>query len=347
MLPSEFEVPSREAEESRIATNWLHRLERILDEEAPFLFSRALAVANISQSDLDRGESIQLSQLDKVQLFVREQVPDITLKMYFSSDLLDLGLIGYAMASSSTVGKAFDMALRYHDVTSDRYQLVMGESGGQVYIRQIPFIGHLDEHIDVAEEQAGLWKILIQLLGEDLDYHKASAHFRHEAPEYVASYDTIFSCKCLFNEVHNEVRFPKAWLNCPVQSAHLASSAIYQSMIERVLGGITSSSNTVDQVRRLLLSRPERRMLSLEEAAELLSMSANQLRKRLYRDNTSYKRVILELRMTLARHYLLSTQLSIQEIGYLLDYAQPAPFSRAFKLFYGESPQAWRDKNRA
>ncbi len=346
MLTAEFEVPSREAEESRIATNWLHRLERILDEEAPFLFSRALAVADISQSDLDRGAVIQLSQLDKVQMFVREQVPDITLKMYYSSDLLDLGLIGYAMASSSTVGKAFDMALRYHDVTSDRYQLVMGEDNDQTYIRQIPFIGHLDEHVDSAEEQAGIWKILVQLLGENLDYRKASAHFRHAAPDYLESYSLVFTCPCHFNQMHNEVRFPKAWLSSPVQSAHLASSAIYQSMIERVLGGITTSSNTVDQVRRLLLSRPERRMLSLEESAELLNMSANQLRKRLYRDDTSYKRVILELRMTLAKHYLLSTQLSIQEIGYLLDYAQPAPFSRAFKLFHGESPQSWRENNR-
>jgi len=347
MQTSSFEVPTREDEESRIATNWFHRLEYILDEEAPYLFNQALVRSGLSRDDLERGCPVKLSQLDQAQLFVRQHVPDITLKMYFSSNLLDLGLIGYAMASSSTVGKAFDMALSYHDVTSDRYQLVLEQDESDIMIRQIPFIGYLDDSIDAAEEQAGIWKILSQLLGEHLDSKKASVHFRHAAPDYIDSYHKIFTCPCVFEEKFNELRFPKEWLNRPVQTAHLASSEIYKSMIERVLGGISSSSNITDQVRRLLLSRPERRMLSLEDAAELLYMSANQLRKRLYRYDTSYKRVILELRMTLAKHYLLSTQLSIQEIAYLLDYSQPGPFSRAFKLFYGASPQSWRDKNKS
>ena len=347
MQQSHFEVPSRNAEESRIATNWLHRLEQLLHDDAPYLFKQALYKAGIGSDDLRNGKSVRLNQLDQVQLFVREQVPDITLKMYFSSDMLDLGMIGFAMASSSTVGNAFELALRYHDVTSDRYQLVMGSEDKYTYIRQIPFIGHLDEPIDVAEELAGIWKILTQLLGAESDYHKASVHFQHAAPDYVASYHQVFICPCIFDEEFNELRFPASWLGLPVQTAHLASSAIYDSMIERVLGGATTSANMTGQVQRLLLSRPKRRMLSLEETAELLNMSSNQLRKRLYRDNTSYKSIILELRMTLAKHYLLSTLLSVQEIAYLLDYSQPAPFSRAFKLFYGDSPQEWRDKHKS
>ncbi len=37
---------------------------------------------------------------------------------------------------------------------------------------------------------------------------------------------------------------------------------------------------------------------------------------------------------TLASNYLESTHLPIQEIAYLLDYAQPGPFSRAFKKYH-------------
>jgi len=49
--------------------------------------------------------------------------------------------------------------------------------------------------------------------------------------------------------------------------------------------------------------------------------------------------------MALATHYLESTHLSIQEIAYLLDYAQPGPFSRAFKKYFGQSPRDRRESS--
>ncbi len=83
-------------------------------------------------------------------------------------------------------------------------------------------------------------------------------------------------------------------------------------------------------------------MSRLQEAAAELNLSTTQLRKRLYRAGTSYKNLVLEIRMALARHYLDDTELTIQEIAYLLDYSQAAPFSRAFKTFYGVSPEQSR-----
>ena len=109
-----------------------------------------------------------------------------------------------------------------------------------------------------------------------------------------------------------------------------------------VLGPGDRNADTSQQVRSLLLSRPGRKMLRLEGAAEHLRLSPGQLRKRLYRTGTSYKKLVLEMRMELAKHYLLDTQLSVQEISYLLDYSQPAPFSRAFKLHHSLAPDQCR-----
>ena len=103
-----------------------------------------------------------------------------------------------------------------------------------------------------------------------------------------------------------------------------------------------TSRETPQMVRRLLLSRPGRKMYRLEEAADKLNLSPAQLRKRLYRSGTSYKALVLEIRMALARHYLAETDLQVQEIAYLLDYSQPAPFSRAYKSYFGEPPDASR-----
>jgi AraC-like DNA-binding protein len=92
----------------------------------------------------------------------------------------------------------------------------------------------------------------------------------------------------------------------------------------------------------MLISRPDRRIPAIEDAAEQFHMSVNQFRKRLYRENTSYKTLVLDLRMALAQYYLDTTALSVQEIAYLLDYSQPAPFSRAYSTYYGRPPSAQR-----
>ena len=113
-------------------------------------------------------------------------------------------------------------------------------------------------------------------------------------------------------------------------------------MCERILGGGQLQQQTADLVRRLLVSRAGREVPTLEHAAESLRVSAGQLRKRLYREGTTYKQLVLEVRMTLALHYLEATSLSVQEIAYLLDYSQAAPFSRAFKRYYGYPPLAAR-----
>jgi AraC-like DNA-binding protein len=113
-------------------------------------------------------------------------------------------------------------------------------------------------------------------------------------------------------------------------------------MCERILSSNPLSGSTQDAVKRLLVGRVGLGMCSLETAAEALRLSVSQLRKRLYQEETSYKQIVLEVRMTLAHHYLRATNLSIQEVAYLLDYSQPAPFSRAFKSYFGHPPVSVR-----
>lgn len=340
------EIPTRAQEESRIAANWLHRLEQVTRIRDPGIFKDALRLAQVTPHELESGENIHLHQLNTVQLYVRERYPDTTLKMYYQSDLLDMGLIGYAMASSGTIKRAFEIAVGYHDLTSDRYQLELIHKNRFSHIRQIPFLKHLNEYVDIGEELAGIFKILHSLLGDSVDFSQVSISFSYPAPSYVSVYHEVFPCPCLFDAEYSEIIFPEAWLNLPVATANLSTSAVCASMCERVLGSGKMVSTTTEAVQRLLVSRPGHKILTLVETAAQLNLSVNQLRKRLYRNKTSFKQIVLEVRMALARHYLEATNLSVQEIAYLLGYSQAAPFSRAFKSYTGQSPQNCRIASR-
>jgi len=345
------DMPSKQEEESRIVANWLRRIQDILREEGPpNLFLRAIDRAGLAGVDLNAGERLSLSHLDSVAEYAREQIPDLTLKMLKSTDLLDLGLMGYAVLSSGTVGNAVKVLLRYQELTSDRYTETSELKDGFFYIRPVPRWQHVAELRNIAEDcVCGNWRAIELLLGPDADLRGASAHFAFPEPGYSDTYYDVFEpCQVKFNAEKTELKIPQKWLELPVASANIVMSGVTAAVCERMLGpGRGTRMDTPRAVRRLLLSRPGKRMFRLEEAADALLMSTAQLRKRLYRAQTSYKNIVLETRMGLARHYLESTPLSIQEIAFLLDYAQPGPFSRAFKKYYGFPPRNARNPGQA
>ena len=342
---ADLSLDSRRAEKSKISAIWIERIRRIMsDGDLPSILDEALARAEISPHDLATRQNIEQHQLDLVTEYVLPYVPDITLRMLAGASLTDLGVIGYAAINSDTVGRALRFLLRYHDLTSDRFSDRLEVAGETAVITPVPVLSHLRDLRNIGEDSlTGNWRTLELLLGESVTFREASLHFAYPAPSYEQSYRQVFNCKIVFDADRTEMRFPAAWLEKPVETANQAMADVCRAMCERLLGGGESSRAITQMVRRLLLSRPGRRMYRLEEAAAELSLSTNQLRKRLYKSGTSYKRLVLEIRMALAQHYLSSTDLPIQEIAYLLDYSSSAPFSRAFKAQVGLPPEEFRE----
>ena len=348
MPQPQFEFQSRDQEESQIVVKWLARLHECLEDQPPRVFAQAIERTRLTRDQLRSGEGLTQEHFDVALDYVRRKFPDIAFRFMSRLELLDLGMLGYAVLSCPTVGKGLAMMARYLELTSDRYTEEYAPQGEFQVIRPSPTWRHLGEDESIAEDcLCGNWQAIRLMMGPDADYHGASAHFAYPAPGHRAAYEVYFSpARVYFDAGQTELKIPSAWLDRPVTSANVFMSDVTASVCERVLGpGRSSRADAARSARRLLLSRPGKRMLRLEEAAEAMRMSTAQLRKRLYRAGTSYKQIVLEVRMGLARHYLESTHLSIQEIAYLLDYAQPGPFSRAFKKYYGCSPKSVRNQS--
>jgi AraC-like DNA-binding protein len=345
MNESGITMESRRAEQSKITANFIMRMRECLgDSDQQQYLTDALLTAGITERDIAERRNIEQQQLDRALQLVLRKVPDISLRMFSRAELSDLGVMGYAAINSDTVGRAMRFLIRYHELTSDRYVDALTVHGDVARVTPLPRMAHMHSFTNIAEDSlAGNWRTLGLLIGDDLDPAKASVNFVFQAPDYEATFHEVFDCPVHFNAERNELAFPVTWLQRPIASGNQTMADVCTAMCERLLGAGEASRSTEQVVRRLLLSRPGRRMYRLEEAAAELNLSTAQLRKRLYRAGTSYKKLVLEIRMALARHYLEDTNLAIQEIAYLLDYSQAAPFSRAFKSYYGQSPEQDRD----
>lgn len=348
---------TRQDEESRIIRSCLRQLRDCMGEEQEILYRNALGRVGLSPEVIE-NTSLHFSEFDRILAQVRRRLPGITLKLFSSLPLIDLGLIGYAIASSHNLEKALQIANSYHSLTSDRFEQVFEIQGDTAFFRPLPYGDAKEELRDIAEDcLAGDWNLLCHLLSTQLDSHKASVHFAYPRPDHVDAYLETFQCPCHFDADCTELRFPSAWCELPVTSGNWYMADICQEMCAQLLQespektpekipqeNSTPPSEIVAAVKRLLITRPGRHFLRLEDAAQALERTPSQLRYQLYQAATHYKALVLEVRMTLARHYLQATNLSVQEVAYLLDYSQTAPFDRAFKKYFGMTPRQCRNK---
>ncbi len=91
--------------------------------------------------------------------------------------------------------------------------------------------------------------------------------------------------------------------------------------------------------------REHARQLTLGEVARHTLTSTRQMQRVLAGEGTSFRRLLLRVRMKKAAR-LLQTEAPISEVARTVGYLEPAAFSKAFRSDSGCSPSAWRQTHR-
>jgi len=100
----------------------------------------------------------------------------------------------------------------------------------------------------------------------------------------------------------------------------------------------STAREVVDKIVERLADGPP----AQQQIAAALHVSNRTLQRKLREENTSFKELLKDTRMQLARNYLRSPGRSVVEIAYLLGFSEPSTFSRAFKSWTGVSPAQYR-----
>ncbi len=90
--------------------------------------------------------------------------------------------------------------------------------------------------------------------------------------------------------------------------------------------------------------RPEQ-LPGVVELAAILNLSERSLRRHLSQLGISYRALVHRFRSDLAKEYLLTTNLDIKEISFLLGYTDTSHFSKSFKFWNKLTPKQYRISN--
>jgi AraC-like DNA-binding protein len=254
--------------------------------------------------------------------------------------IADLGIIGYAMLSSLTFGKAIDVAIRFQRLTDPVLHIQHQIEGSDIVLSIEPLVLLGAAYQYDVEETLAIWQRLLESLLDGSGRIK-DISVTWPKPVYSVLYHELFNCPIRFEQPKNQFRLSRDLLNRPLSLANDQAARICEQECTRLLRRIRHGETIVDSVRRVMVNIPGR-FPGLDEVAERLRMSPRNLRRRLSECDTSFRQISDEVRMHLAKEYLEDTNLAVEQVAYLVGYSEAANFHRAFKRYLGSTPSEFR-----
>lgn len=320
-------------------------LSAVLAEECRYVDREALGHwcgLNVPWWEPDSG-LVQTDYLRLLRQLHENEVPNITLRVASRARLDTMGMMGYAMLASPTLEQSLHLASHLMEQMTEFLRVSLSTTAEHALLT-CEVLPAGSDYFQVLLEHwlISMWRYIQVLLPEGVAACASYATLNYGAPTYHWQYQQLLGCQVTFDAPAACLAIPKQWLYIAIQSGNVQAQSLYEGQVRRVLREREHSGDIVSRVKRLLVEKPNDCRYQLELTAPLLSLSARTLRRYLADAGTSFRRVCLEVRMELAKEYLISTQLTAQEIAYQLGYSQPNNFYRAFKDFFGKPPEQMR-----
>lgn len=257
----------------------------------------------------------------------------------------NLGALGFAWLSSSTLRTGLHRLMRYWKVVGELSALRLVEVGGAT--RLVLDTGRTDPVISghVADFTLSLVFSLCRMnFGDDL--RPLELGMRFVWPGEQEAYERHFGCPVVCSAPEDWLTLASADLDKPLPSANRQVAATLDRILAEQLAHL-DRNNVVARCKASLLEQLSDGELSEEEMAGQLHMSRRTLQRKLAESAMTYQRLVEETRRDLALRYIEDPRHSIIDITFMLGFSQQSAFTRAFKRWTGVAPTEYRQRLRA
>lgn len=266
------------------------------------------------------------------------------LKVGSQFDLPSQGIFGYALMTSSTVGDALKLLVRYNRVIlpSITIELKSREGRTEVLARA--------EHLPLELERFYCELLYAAILNSrHILFDTPATNFQLEldyaAPADATLYEKIFGPKIRFNSDRRSLSFDDESLAAAISTANPLTQDILQRECDRLL--------PLESHRGIVTARVQQELLqsgsefpNCAAMAQKLHMSESTLQRHLTKEGCRFQQLLDKVRYRLASEYLVGTALPVAEIACLLGFSDTTNFRRSFKRWSGLTPSQVRERGR-
>jgi AraC-like DNA-binding protein len=252
----------------------------------------------------------------------------------------NLGTLGYAWLSSSTLHTALKGLVRYWRIVIADVAVRLEETPeGVEFVHTPPKLDSTPDGIRGDIVMAIINDMCRTNFGQGFSPRRVA--FRHPAPADARPYETLFRCPVSFGADANRLLIGHAEADHPLPTGNRDLAAAHDRILVEQLAR-SDKRNVVARFRVSLLERMTSGEVSEEDIAGDLHMSRRSLQRRLAEADVSYQSLVDDTRRDMALRYIQDPAMSATDITFLLGYSQQSVFTRAFRRWTGMSPSEYR-----
>nr|ACP17931.1 putative AraC family transcriptional regulator [Pseudomonas nitroreducens] len=256
-------------------------------------------------------------------------------------------VLGYITMNCANLGEAMSRIIPYEKLVGDMGTSQLEPADDHVKLiwncrhEMAPIRRHMVENVLAS------WLLYARWIS-DSDGSPREVWFQHAQPAGtdVTEYEQLFSCPVRFEQPFSALLVPLPLLAYPLRQA---DANLLRTLEEHALALMAELDDgeplplRVKNALRLLLKDGLPRK---ERVAERFEMTVRTLQRHLQQAGTSYQQILDDLRQELAEHYLVHSDLPIQDIAQYLGFTESRSFHRGFKGWTNQTPGEYRQQQK-
>ena len=266
----------------------------------------------------------------------RRFTPNLALELARRTPLGVYPLLDYLVITADTVGTGIRQLARYFQIET------------------IPIVFDIRDDRDPVEVRvAGTAPFGLEYLVSLMTFHFrhetagrfvfSSVSLRHQADD-VAAMSEALGCPAETMSSWDGGTIRHEHWNLPLRRRDPVLRRLLETQANEILTRLPLRKGIALEVQRALAARVAGADTRINTIARHLAMSSRSLQRRLADEGVTYQDLVEETRKEAARRYVAGSTLSLAEIAYLVGYSEPASFHRAFKRWYGVTPEGFRNR---
>lgn len=295
-------------------------------------------VAGVADSVLnDPGSRLESDTLDDFVAMAAEASGDEAFGLAVARQHAVVGYhLHYLLQASDTLASALERLLQYLRLVGDHLTVTVERAEGVyrlVYTCPEPARGRWL----ACDAFGGSLVLAARALALAPHLAPVAVELRRPRPAVTAEFDALFRCPIRYGMPRNVVVHSAATMRTPLPTANPRVLQSLEQVVADYVATLTDQT-CASRLRRVLVlelrNGPPRRDL----VARRLGLSVRTLSRRLAAEQTSYREVLHDVMMTLAREHLADGRKSVTEVAFILGFSDASAFSRAFRRWTRRAP---------
>ncbi len=268
---------------------------------------------------------------------------DTAMGVYAGSDFRPTTFmdVGMALTAASCLREALAVNEQYQALTQQLGKTHLSVTGQGATITWRPYINDAERMRPSTEAAFAGYAIFGRWLTWLYDKEAAGMQFRHARPPHADLCDEVFGCEVIYSAPLDVMELDPELVDMPLPQANPDLLKSLCARLDKALAALYEPLSATQEVFHYVQSELERGAPALAGVAAALGYSERTLRRRLAREDTSFRTVVETARKDACDIFLRERKKSIAEIAQALGYSEQSAFTRAFKSWYGKPPSAY------